>query len=149
MKSAASSSSALWRRRLLGSPHHTEEEKDVDFLVERPPREVLDKVEIYIWQRGFHMSLRDRTETTSLFTRIHVPRKGFLKTLLTTLVSTPTAVQKIRLVASEAGEGRTRLTIIESRQGELPDRWTEIKESGGSLRRWQVRTGPSELSRRP
>jgi len=36
-------------------------------------------------------------------------------------------VQKIRLVASEAGEGRTRLTIIESRQGELPDRWTEIK----------------------
>ena len=127
MKSAASSSSALWRRRLLGSPHRTEEEKDVDFLVERPPREVLDKAEIYIWQRGFHMSLRDRTETTSLFTRIHVPRKGFLKTLLTTLVSTPTAVQKIRLVASEAGEGRTRLTIIESRQGELPDRWTEIK----------------------
>jgi hypothetical protein len=99
----------------------------VDFLVERPPREVLDKAEIYIWQRGFHMSLRDRTETTSLFTRIHVPKKGFLKTLLTTLVSTPTAVQKIRLVASEAGEGRTRLTVIESRQGELPDGWTEIQ----------------------
>ena len=105
----------------------------MDFLVERPPREVLDKAEIYIWHRGFHMSLSDRTETTSLFTRIHVPRKGFLKTLLTTFVGTPTPVQKIRLVASEAGEGRTRLTVIESRQGELPDRWTEIK---AELEQW-------------
>ena len=105
----------------------------MDFLVERPPREVLDKAEIYIWQRGFHVSLRDRTQTTSLFTRIHLPRKGFLKTLLTTFVGTPTSVQKIRLVASEAGEGRTRLTVIESRQGELPARWTEIK---ADLEQW-------------
>ena len=105
----------------------------MDFLVERPPREVLGKAEIYIWQLGFHLSLRDRTETTSLFSRIHVPRKRFLKTLLTTFVGTPTPVQKIRLVASEAAEGRTRLTVIESKQGALPARWTEIK---AELEQW-------------
>src|SRR4051794_1134623 len=100
----------------------------MDFLVERSPREGLDKAEIYIWHRGFHMSLKDRTETASLFTRIHVPRKGFLKRLLNALVGAPTTpVQKIRLVASEAGDGRTRLTVIESRQGELPGQWTGIE----------------------
>jgi hypothetical protein len=108
---------------------------DVDFLVERPSREVLDRAEFYIWRRGFRMSLGDRTETTSLFTRMQVPRRTFLKTLLTKFNSAPTPVQKIRLVASEAGEGRTRLTVIESRQGEVPDQWTELK---AELEQWVV-----------
>ena len=109
---------------------------DVDFLVERPSREVLDRAEFYIWRRGFRMSLSDRTETTSLFTRMQVPRNTFWKTLLNTFNSAaPTPVQKIRLVASEAGEGRTRLTVIESRQGEVPDQWTELK---AELEQWVV-----------
>ena len=81
------------------------------------------------------MSLSDRTETTSLFTRMQVPRRTFLKTLLNKFNSAPTPVQKIRLVASEAGEGRTRLTVIESRQGEVPDQWTELK---AELEQWVV-----------
>ena len=108
---------------------------DMDFLVERPSREVLDRAEFYIWRRGFRMSLGDRTETTSLFSRMQVPRKTFLNTLLNTFNSAPTPVQKIRLVASEAGEGRTRLTVIESRQGEVPDQWTELK---AELEQWVV-----------
>lgn len=107
----------------------------MDFLVERPPREVLDRAEIYVWQQGFHMSLKERTETASLFTRVQLPKRGFFKTLLKAFVSAPAPVQKIRLVASEAGEGRTRLTVIEARQGELPDQWTEIK---AKLERWVV-----------
>ena len=39
----------------------------MDFLVERPLREVLDRAETYLWLRGFHVSLSNRTETTSLF----------------------------------------------------------------------------------
>ena len=34
-----------------------------------------------------------------------------------------------------AGEGRTRLTVIESRQGELPEGWMEIAEQ---LERWVI-----------
>jgi hypothetical protein len=107
----------------------------MDFLVERPPKEVLDRAETYLWLRGFHVSLSKRTETTSLFSRVYVPRKGFFATLLSAFVKAPTPVQKIRLLASEAGEGRTRLTVIESRQGELPEGWMEIAEQ---LERWVI-----------
>jgi hypothetical protein len=107
----------------------------MDFLVERSLREVLDKAETYMWLRGFHVSLSERTETTSLFSRVYVPRKGFFGTLLSAFVEAPPAVQKIRLLASDAGEGRTRLTVIESRQGELPEEWMEITEQ---LERWVI-----------
>ena len=107
----------------------------MDFLVERSPKEVLDRAETYLWLRGFHVSLSKRTETTSLFSRVYVPRKGFFGTLLSAFVNAPTPVQKIRLLASEAGEGRTRLTVIESRQGELPEGWMEIAEQ---LERWVI-----------
>ena len=107
----------------------------MDFLVERSPREVLDRAETYMWLRGFHVSLSKRTETTSLFSRVHVPRKGFFGTLLSAFVRAPTPVQKIRLLASDAGEGRTRLTVIESRQGELPEEWMEITKQ---LERWVI-----------
>jgi len=101
----------------------------MDFLVERSLREVLDTAETYMWLRGFHVSLSERTETTSLFSREYVPKKGFFGTLLSAFVEAPPpAVQKIRLLASDAGEGGTRLTIIESRQGELPEEWMEITE---------------------
>jgi hypothetical protein len=109
--------------------------EDMDFLVERPPKEVLDSAETYTWLRGFHVSLKERTETTSLFSRVHVPRKGLLKRPLNVFVSAPTPVQKIRLVASEAGEGRTRLTVIESRQGKLPKEWTSLE---AELEQWVV-----------
>jgi hypothetical protein len=107
----------------------------MDFLVERSPREVLDRAETYMWLRGFHVSLSKRTETTSLFSRVYVPRKGFFETLLSAFVRAPTPVQKVRLLASEAGAGRTRLTIIESRQGELPEEWMQIEDQ---LERWVV-----------
>ena len=107
----------------------------MDFLVERSPREVLDRAETYMWLRGFHVSLSKRTETTSLFSRVYVPRKGFFETLLSAFVGARPPVQKIRLLASEAGEGRTRLTVIESRQGELPEEWMEITNQ---LERWVV-----------
>jgi hypothetical protein len=107
----------------------------MDFLVERSPKEVLDRAETYLWLRGFHVSLSKRTETTSLFSRVYVPRKGFFRTLLSAFDNAPTPVQKIRLLASEAGEGRTRLTVIESRQGELPEEWMEIIEQ---LERWVI-----------
>ena len=107
----------------------------MDFLVERSPKEVLDRAETYLWLRGFHVSLSKRTETTSLFSRVYVPRNGFFGTLLSAFVNAPTPVQKIRLLASEAGEGRTRLTVIESRQGELPEGWMEIAEQ---LERWVI-----------
>jgi hypothetical protein len=105
----------------------------MDFLVERPPREVLDRTEIYLWRRGFQVSLRERTEATSLFFRMHVPRRGFLKRLLNAFVGAPTPVQRIRLMASEAGEGRTRLTVIETSEGEGPDEWADIK---AEIERW-------------
>ena len=107
----------------------------MDFLVERSLREVLDRAETYMWLEGFHVSLSKRTETTSLFSRVYVPRKGFFGTLLRAFVEAPPAVQKIRLLDSEAGEGRTRLTIIESRQGELPEEWMEVTEQ---LERWVI-----------
>ena len=79
--------------------------------------------------------LSERTETTALFTWRHRQRRGFLRTLLRALVSAPTPIQKVRLVASEAGEGRTRLTLIELRQGEWPDEGTDIK---AELEQWVV-----------
>ena len=66
----------------------------MDFLVERPLREVLDRAETYMWLQGFHVSLSKRTETTSLFSRVYVPRKGFFGTLLSAFVEAPPAVQK-------------------------------------------------------
>ena len=107
----------------------------MDFLVERPLREVLDRAETYLWLQGFHVSLSKRTETTSLFSRVYVPKKGFFGTLLSAFVKAPPPVQKIRLLAADAGEGGTRLTVIESRQGELPEEWMEITEQ---LERWVV-----------
>ena len=66
----------------------------MDFLVERPLREVLDTAETYMWLQGFHVSLSKRTESTSLFSRVYVPRKGFFGTLLSAFVEAPPAVQK-------------------------------------------------------
>jgi hypothetical protein len=99
----------------------------MDFLVERPPQEVLDRAETYLWLRGFHVSLSERTKSASLFSRVHVPKKGLLKRLINNFVSAPTPIQKIKLIASDAGEGRTRLTVIEARQGELPEEWMGIE----------------------
>ena len=107
----------------------------MDFLVERSLREVLDRAETYMWLQGFHASLTNRTETTSLFSRVYVPKKGFFGTLLSAFVKAPPPVQKIRLLASDAGERGTRLTVIESRQGELPEEWMEITEQ---LERWVI-----------
>ena len=107
----------------------------MDFLVERPPREVLDRAETHLWLRGFRASLGERTETAALFTRTHAPRRGVLKRLLTALVGAPVPVQKIRLLASEAGEGRTRLTVLEWEQGEGPDGWARVE---AELERWVV-----------
>ena len=86
-------------------------------------------------RRRFHVHLSDRTETAALFTRIHIQRKGFLRTLLSAFVGAPIPRQKVRLLASEAGEGRTRLTVIELKQGEWPDEWPDIK---GALEQWIV-----------
>jgi hypothetical protein len=107
----------------------------MDFLVERPLREVLDTAETHMWLEGFHISLSERTQSTSLFSRVYVPKKGFFGRLLSAFVEAPPAVQKIRLLASEAGEGGTRLTVIESRQGELPEEWMEITDQ---LERWVI-----------
>jgi hypothetical protein len=85
----------------------------MDFLVERPPKEVLGQAEAYMLPRRFHVHLSKRTETTVLFTRIRTRRKGFLRTLLSAFADATIPRQKVRLLASEAGEGRTRLTIIE------------------------------------
>jgi hypothetical protein len=49
------------------SVNKEEEATDMDFLVERSLREVLDTAETYMWLGGFHVSLSERTETTSLF----------------------------------------------------------------------------------
>ena len=107
----------------------------MDYLVERPLREVLDTAETYMWLEGFHISLSERTQTTSLFSRVYVPKKGFFGTLLSAFVEAPPAVQKIRLLASEAGEGRTRLTVIELKQGEWTDEWPNVKVA---LEQWVV-----------
>jgi hypothetical protein len=112
----------------------SKEVRRTDFLVERPPREVLDRAETHLWLRGFRASLSERTETAALFARTHAPRRGVLKRLLNALVgAAPAPVQKIRLLASEAGEGRTRLTVLESRRGEGPDEWARVETE---LERW-------------
>ncbi len=107
----------------------------MDFLVKQPPREVLNRAETYLLRRRFRMSLSERTDTTALFTRIYPQRKGFLRTLLNAFVRSPSAMQKVWLVASEAGEESTRLTVIEKRQGEWPDEWVDIKSD---LEQWVV-----------
>ncbi len=81
------------------------------------------------------MSLSERTDTTALFTRIYPQRKGFLRTFLNAFVSSPPTMQKVWLVASEAGEESTRLTVIEKRQGECPDEWVDLKSD---LEQWVV-----------
>jgi hypothetical protein len=100
--------------------HCWEGRRDLDFLVERPPKEVLNRAGVYLWRRGFGMPPGGHTDTSMLFTRRQkTQRKGRLRTMLNALVTaTPISAQKVRLVASEVGEGRTRLTIIESWQGE-------------------------------
>lgn len=107
----------------------------MDFLVERPPKEILDQAEAYMSRRRFHVHLSERTENAALFTRINVQKKGFLSTLLSAFVGAPIPRQKVRLLASEAGEGHTRLTIIESKQGEWSDEWPDLK---GALEQWIV-----------
>ena len=107
----------------------------MDFLVERPPKEVLDRAEAYMSRRRFHVHLTERTETTAMFTQIHIQRKGFFRTLLGSLTAAHTPRQKVRLFASEAGEGRTRLTVIELKQGEWTDEWPDIKVA---LEQWVV-----------
>jgi hypothetical protein len=114
----------------------SKEVRRTDFLVKLPPREVLDRAETHLWLRGFRASLSDRTDAAALFARTHAPRRGVLKRLLNALGgAAPTPVQKIRLLASEAGEGRTRLTVLESRQGEGPDEWARVE---AELERWVV-----------
>ena len=107
----------------------------MDFLVERPPKEILDQAQAYMSRRRFHVHLSERTETTALFTRIYIRRKGFLRTLLNSLAAAHIPRQKVRLLASEAGEGRTRLTVIELKQGEWTDEWPDIK---AALEQWVV-----------
>ena len=107
----------------------------MDFLVERPPKEIIDQAEAYMARRRFHVQLSERTETTALFTRIPIQRKGFLRKLLSAFVGAPIPRQKVRLLASEAGEGRTRLTVIELKQGVWLDEWADIK---GVLEQWIV-----------
>ena len=107
----------------------------MDFLVEHPPKEVLDRAEEYMSRRRFHMHLTERTETTAMFTQIQIQRKGFLRTLLNSLAAAHIPRQKVRLLASEAGEGRTRLTVIELKQGEWTDEWPDVKVA---LEQWIV-----------
>ena len=107
----------------------------MDFLVERSSKEVLDRAQAYMSRRRFHVQLSERTETTAMFTQTLIQRKGFLRTLLSSLTAAHTPRQKVRLLASEAGEGRTRLTVIELKQGEWRDEWPDIK---GALEQWVV-----------
>ncbi len=107
----------------------------MDFLVERPPKEVLDRAEAYMSRRRFHVHLTERTETTAMFTQIHIQRKGLLRTLLNSLAAAHIPRQEMRLLASEAGEGRTRLTVIGLKQGKRTDEWPDIKDA---LEQWVV-----------
>ena len=107
----------------------------MDFLVERPPNEILDQAEAYMSRRRFHVHLSERTETAALFTRINIQKKGFLRTLLSAFFGAPIPRQKVRLLASEAEEGRTRLTVIELKQGEWSHEWPDLK---GALEQWIV-----------
>ena len=61
--------------------------------------------------------------------------KGSLKGLPSAFVGAPAPVHKMRLLASEAGEGRTRLTVLEWGQGEGPDGWAHAE---AELERWVV-----------
>ena len=111
----------------------------MDFLVERPPKEVLNRAGVYLWRRGFGMPSGGHTDTSMLFTRRQkTQREGHLKTMLNALVTTtPISVQKVRLVASEVAEGCTRLTVIGSRrQGEWSDESPDIL---AELEQWIVK----------
>lgn len=107
----------------------------MDFLVKRPPREVLDRAQAFLLRRKFRMALSERTDTTALFTRVHLRRKGCLRTLLGAFVNIPLPKHRVQLIASEAGEGRTRLTIVESSQGEWPDEWLNVQ---AELEQWVI-----------
>jgi hypothetical protein len=112
----------------------SKEVRRTDFLVKLPPREVLDRAETHLWLRGFRASLSDRTDAAALFARTHAPRRGVLKRLLNALGgAAPTPVQKIRLLASEAGEGARALRCW--RRGEVPDEWVRAE---AELERWVV-----------
>ena len=89
----------------------------MDFLVERPPKEVLDRAEAYMARRRFHVHLSERTETTVLFTQIHIQRKGFLRTLLSSLTAAHTPTQKVRLLAlrRERAHASNRIRVEASR----------------------------------
>jgi hypothetical protein len=100
----------------------------MDFLVERPPREVLNKVGVYLFRRGFGMPEGGRTDTSMLFTRSHAQHKGLLRRRLGALGTTSVSRQKVRVVTSEVGEGSTRLTVIASSQGKGPDIQAEIEQ---------------------
>jgi hypothetical protein len=105
----------------------------MDFLVERPPREVLNRAGVYMWRRGFGMPPGGHTDTSMVFTRTQEQRKGFLGKLVSAFATAHIPVQRVRVVVSEAGERRTRLTIIKSSQGEEPDEWAEIE---AELEQW-------------
>ena len=102
----------------------------MDFLVERSSREVLNRVGVYLFRQGFGMPEGGHTDTTMLFTRPHTPQhNGLLRRLLGGgLDTSPSSLQRVRLVASEVADGRTRLTVIESSQGECPDIEAELEQ---------------------
>ena len=103
----------------------------MDFLVERSSREVLNRVGVYLFRQGFGMPKGGCTDTTMLFTRPHTPQhKGLLRRLLVGgfLDSASSSLQRVRLVASEVADGRTRLTVIDSSQGECPDIEAELEQ---------------------
>ncbi len=58
-----------------------------------------------------------------------------MRTLLSSLTAAHIPRQKVRLLAAEAGEGRTRLTVLELKQGERTDEWPDIK---AALAQWVV-----------
>jgi hypothetical protein len=100
-------------RLLVYPPKYCSKEEateDMDFLVERPLREVLDRAETYMWLGGFHVSLSERTETTSLFSRVYVPRKGFFGTLLSAFVEAPPWCRRFRILFS--GMPLSRLPLM-------------------------------------
>ena len=103
----------------------------MDFLVERSPREVLNRVGVYLFRQGFGMPEGGHSDTTMLFARAHAARhKGLLRKLLLSgfLDTTPSSLQRVRLVVSEMGERRTRLTVIDSSEGECPDIEPELEQ---------------------
>jgi hypothetical protein len=105
------------------------ERRTVDFLVKRSPREVLNRAGVYLLRRGFGMPKGGHTDTTMLFTRsLQIKDKGLLSKLLSTFNTSPIPLQRVRLVVSEAGERRTRLTVIDSSEGECPTIQTELEQ---------------------